>query len=100
MAKNPYKQRLKKLIGARSYSRVRKRVLNRLGKCFICGCDNEITIHHLVALKDATYETIRDIDYIVPLCRKHHKDYHNSYTRKNTSQQTFERWLLSGVLNV
>lgn len=65
-------------------------------KCYICGekhsKDNKLIPHHLNSW-DKNISERYDVENGVPLCDKHHKEFHNTYGYGNNTKKQFEEFV-------
>lgn len=72
----------------------RSAVFDRDGKfCMCCGSQERVVVHHLLSYKK--FPELRfDPNNGIPVCHKHHKDFHRLYGIRNFSKEDFLDFLL------
>ena len=67
----------------KSWWTIRKKVIAKCNnKCTICGCDDDLEIHHIVAVKDGGTP---DLENLTTVCFKCHRESKDENTNTNTA---------------
>lgn len=74
-------------------TRYKESKLYKSGKCVLCGCNNNINIHHK-SYKRLGHERLNDL---IVLCQSCHKQLHDRYTNKASSHITL--WSMTRHMN-